>query len=222
MENPVAAVPWKSALDSFLSWLKKYQNVFLIAHNGKRFDLPVLISACTNIGALDTFKLEVLGLIDSLNLFKKVYPKLTSYKQADIAFELLNITYNAHDAKDDVVCLAKLVSHAMLDDESAMLAFSYSPMTVYLNQNFYKERNKNMPSLTQLVGNSVMKTATAENIAGSGLQLKHLRIICKRNGEDGLYNTFTAKNREGRPRMTSCKRTLEKVVPSLVHFFENN
>jgi len=31
-----------------------------------------------------------------------------------------------------------------------------------------------------------MKTATAENIAGSGLNVQHLKKICERSGEDGL------------------------------------
>ena len=37
-----------------------------------------------------------------------------------------------------------------------------------------------------LVAKGIYKQATAENIAGSGLQLCHLRTIYDREGEDGF------------------------------------
>ena len=66
-----------------------------------------------------------------------------------------------------------------------------------------------------------MKTATGENVASSGLKLKHLQTIFNRNGEDGLYNIFTVKNSEGLPRVTSVKSTLESVIPKSASYFEN-
>ena len=56
-----------------------------------------------------------------------------------------------------------------------------------------------------------MKT-TAENVAGSGLNQRHLRTIFNRHGEDGILSTFTVKNCDGQPRVTNVKRTLETVV----------
>ena len=43
--NPVEPVPIKEAVGKFCNWLEKKQNVYLIAHNGRRFDFPVLASA---------------------------------------------------------------------------------------------------------------------------------------------------------------------------------
>lgn len=60
---------------------------------------------------------------------------------------------------------------------------------------------------------------TAENVAGSGLQLTHLKKIFQRDGEDGPFNTFISPNCEGQPRVTNVKRTLESVIPKLVDFF---
>lgn len=39
----VETVTIKTALNQLLSWLNKFNNVYLVAHNGRRFDFPVLI-----------------------------------------------------------------------------------------------------------------------------------------------------------------------------------
>ena len=43
----VQTVNLLSAIDDFLQWLKQYNNVVLVAHNGRKFDFTVLISAVT-------------------------------------------------------------------------------------------------------------------------------------------------------------------------------
>ena len=47
--QPVQSVQIKSALNKFVTWLKKFPNVILVAHNGRRFDFPVLVSAFLKI-----------------------------------------------------------------------------------------------------------------------------------------------------------------------------
>ena len=51
------------------------------------------------------------------------------------------------------------------------------------------EKAKNVGSLHALISEGIVKMATAENIAGSGLKLCHLRSIYDRQGEDGLRDT---------------------------------
>ncbi|WAR24663.1 hypothetical protein MAR_038332, partial [Mya arenaria] len=47
--RPLTPSSWKSASIDFLNWLKKHENAFLVAHNGRRFDFPVIMSAYTNV-----------------------------------------------------------------------------------------------------------------------------------------------------------------------------
>ena len=47
--QPVQSVQIKSVLSKFVTCLKKFQNVILVAHNGRRFDFPVLVSAFLKI-----------------------------------------------------------------------------------------------------------------------------------------------------------------------------
>lgn len=110
----IEAVNIKTAMDSFLSWLERFSNVVITAHNGRRFDFPVLVFVLSSLNKFDRFSDCVSALFDSLSLFRKVYPGRSTYKQETLAFEILNITYNAHDAGADVFALSHLVNYTTL------------------------------------------------------------------------------------------------------------
>jgi len=44
--KPVEAVPIQHVLNYFFSWIEKFNGVFLVAHNGIRFDYVVLTNFC--------------------------------------------------------------------------------------------------------------------------------------------------------------------------------
>lgn len=159
---------------------------------------------------------EILGLIDSLQVFKKLFPS-GSLKQEDLVARLLGVSYNAHNAMADVESLRQLI--LLPSVANLQLAFSFSPTDVHSSMMFDREK-KNLPSLNILLSSGVCKLPTAENIAGSGLNLHHLRAIFRRCGEDGLRDVFTAKNSDNLPRVTSAKKILDEVIPKLAAFFE--
>ncbi|KAL4235710.1 rRNA-processing endoribonuclease [Mactra antiquata] len=220
--SPVSTVDIITACDSFIEWLEKFSNVILTAHNGKRFDFPVLVSVLSKVNKFDRFSQCVMAICDSLALFRKVYPGRSTYKQESLVSDILNITYNAHDAAGDVWALSTLLQHAVstltMKDFSVFL---FSPKAVFYNNLNSREKAKNISSLKVLVSSGICKMATAENIAGSGLNLDQLKKIYVRDGEDGLLNTFTMKNSQGQPRVTNTKRILESVIPKLAEYFNN-
>ncbi|XP_060565928.1 LOW QUALITY PROTEIN: uncharacterized protein LOC132724962 [Ruditapes philippinarum] len=219
--QPVEATDIKSALQLFTAWVKKIPNCVLVAHNGKKFDFPVIVIALNCAGVYDMFVDGTKALVDSLSLFRKVIPGRKSYKQEDLVHDILNTSYGAHDAAEDVHALGSLISHLDVDNKT-VLTQSFSVSAVCKNMLFNKEKAKNLPSLSVLLYKSICKAPTAENIAGSGLSLnlQHLEAIYKRDGEDGLTNTFIMKNSEGQPRVTAAKRILDSVIPKLVEFFK--
>lgn len=217
--QPVEATDIKSALQLFTAWVKKIPNCVLVAHNGKKFDFPVIVNALNCAGVYDMFVDGTKALVDSLSLFRKVIPGRKSYKQEDLVHDILNTSYGAHDAAEDVHALGSLISHLDVDNKT-VLTQSFSVSAVCKNMLFNKEKAKNLPSLSVLLYKSICKAPTAENIAGSGLNLQHLEAIYKRDGEDGLTNTFIMKNSEGQPRVTAAKRILDSVIPKLVEFFK--
>ena len=90
--NNVEPVSIQKALEKLCEWLDKYSNVFLVAHNGRRFDFPVLIATLISVNFISRFFTCVTGLtcINSLNVFKKVFPGRASYKQEDLVSDLLH------------------------------------------------------------------------------------------------------------------------------------
>ncbi|KAH3860297.1 hypothetical protein DPMN_023192 [Dreissena polymorpha] len=51
-----------------------------------------------------------------------------------------------------------------------------------------------------------LKRPTAENIAGYGLALCHLKAIFSSSGEDDFRDTFIAKTNEGLLKVTNAKK----------------
>ena len=92
-----------------------HKNLFLIAHNGRRFDFPVLLSSCCSIDRCDSLIENTQGMVDSLNIFSKVFPKRSSYKQEDLVRDILFTNYKAHNAEEDVNRLASLVSQVVTE-----------------------------------------------------------------------------------------------------------
>lgn len=74
---------------------------------------------------------------------------------------------------------------------------------------FFNEKSKHITSFHVLIAKGVKKHNTAENIAGSGLNLSHLHKIFQRDGEDGLRATFVQRNSEGQARVYSTKLVLD-------------
>ena len=219
--QPVQPLQTTSALEKFVTWLNKFSNVVLVAHNGRRFDFPVLVSAFLKGGNVNQLLSSVCGFVDSLTVFRKKYPGRASYQQELLVRDLLKSSYDAHNAIGDVDSLGRLIANTNMSVKD-LLVHSFTPQASYNSMLFNREKSKNVSTLDILVAKGVCKRASAENIAGSGLQLCHLRTIYQRQGEDGLLNTFTEKNSEGQPRVTNCKRTLESVIPKMADYFKDN
>ena len=117
----VNAMSITSAAEKFIAWLDKFGNVCLVAHNGRRFDFPILVATLKNIGAFEGFPAG--AFVDSMSLFRKKYPN-TSLKQVDLVKSLLGETYDAHNAIEDVIALGKLVKLTNLSQKEFM-AFSF-------------------------------------------------------------------------------------------------
>ena len=72
--QPVQSVLIKSALNKFVTWLKKFPNVILVAHNGRRFDFPVLVSAFLKIRDINL----LLSAVTFTEKNSEIQPRVTS------------------------------------------------------------------------------------------------------------------------------------------------
>ena len=55
---------------------------------------------------------------------------------------------------------------------------------------FNSAKGQNYPKLSPLISCGVMQSPTAENIAGSGLKLVHLKMLINRDGKDAMIDLF--------------------------------
>lgn len=216
--QPVEGKTIRCAISEFLQWLNKYSCVVLVAHNGRKFDFPVFLSTLKKVGSEKKFFDCVTGLIDSLPVFKKVFPNQDCYKQEHLVKSVLQSSYLAHDAMEDVKSLGQLMKQTGLTSEE-LIKYTYPPLAVHNSLLFSEAKARNIDSLGPLIYKGVLKRPTAENIAGSGLNMCVLRKIFLRSGEDGLRDTFMSCNSDGLPRVTSAKRTLDDLIPKLAEFF---
>lgn len=60
------------SLDHFCNWLRKFPNPVLVAHNGRRFDFPILINSFQSVSKLEDFFECCVGMINSLSIFRKL------------------------------------------------------------------------------------------------------------------------------------------------------
>lgn len=216
----VPAPPCKDGMLRFLEWLGKWKSpIVLVAHNCRNFDSKVLTVALEGVDLLSDFTEKVAAFGDSLKLFRKKIPDQESYKQEDLVTKILQKSYNAHNAEGDVTALRELMRYTNVTPKD-VAKFTFPSNECHLQNIFQKEKAKNITSFHPLIGQGVLKTSLAENIAGSGLSVKHLKLIYKRDKNDGLRYAFTAKNSSGRPRVTDHKKTLETVLPAMAKYFE--
>ena len=92
---------------------------------------PVFVNAVRNCCLLVTIISSFRGCIDSIAVFRKVFPGQPNYKQGHLVNYLLHTTYKAHDAMEDVISLS-LCTKTMLSDND-LLADSFALNAVYNN-----------------------------------------------------------------------------------------
>lgn len=214
----VDSVSIYSAIKSFFQWLNKYENVVLVAHNGRLFDFRIFSYAATCINLKNELCKTIEGFVDSLSLIRSKYPKLQKFSQEFLAQYFCSETYSAHNAVDDVRMLTKILECAGISDNEYNKA-TYGSECHFLQEQYLTAKANNLPSLLVLVTEGVLKISQAENIAGSGLALCHLRTIHQRCGEDGLISVFSAKNAIGKPRVFSDKKLLADVISKICTYF---
>ncbi|XP_058798336.1 uncharacterized protein LOC131668298 [Phymastichus coffea] len=115
-------VSLRVAMEDFLSFLDTQgDQVILMAHNGYKFDFPLMLRNLSRLNLLDEFKTIVTGFSDTLNIFRNILPERRkakkSFSQTTLAVEYLGqeSAEGAHNALADVDILQKLISAIKID-----------------------------------------------------------------------------------------------------------
>ena len=208
--EPVDTVDLKKCLSEFISYLDDKGTPLCLGHNIKSFDCHIIINHLTKCNLVEAFSSSVLGFVDTLSLFKELFPNMKSYAQAELARNILNAEYMAHDATEDVAALQSLVEHtefslAQLQShsfslESCKYAFEYSMI-----------KSSNLQTFEQIVKAGAMTKFMAEKISGSGLAMNHIFLAFNRGNKQGIIDLF-GENDDGKVRVTKSKKVIEKIA----------
>ncbi|CAC5394753.1 unnamed protein product [Mytilus coruscus] len=156
---------WLSKVNE-ASLLSPGQHTLRIENRLKEFHLFSTFSACAK------------GFIDTLKVSKRVIPKheVENYKQQTLVKEILQSTYSAHNAKEDVLSLKKLFE---VKQEKCINEDVYN-----LNYNHAKI------SFKPLIDMKIINTLICSKLARGGVHLCHFKIANARD-ENGVKAILT-------------------------------
>ena len=212
-DEPVDTVDLTQCLTEFFAFLSGLEKpILLYGHNARRFDCPLLVTALTRTDLVSSFCRIVSGFSDTLRAFQSVLPGQKSYKQEDLVRTILNRTYGAHDALEDVRALQDLYRKVASDDVMRQHSFGVADVQ-QLCRNQVSNRNK-MASLAGMIISGVISKYMAEKIASAGLSRDDLVSRYDVSGEEGVLQLLSAKV-NGKPRVTKHEKTLRSIVAYL-------
>ena len=213
----VACMTIKKCLLNFIDWCQSRSNgqVVLVGHNCKVFDAPRLLRKVRACGLIEPFEKIVVGFIDTLPVFRKLYKgRFRCFSQENLATELLGITYKAHNASDDAKTLAKIVNGVKLSKQS-LFENSFGIAAVLQMVAQHDAKTDNEESLGVLVEKRVISKSMVARIAKSGLSYKHLCLAFKRNKDTGIKTLLGERDCNNKIRVTQSKR----ITSALKNYF---
>ncbi|KAK3096555.1 hypothetical protein FSP39_001279 [Pinctada imbricata] len=211
--EPVDARGIKDSLSDFSTWIKKFPDPVLVAHNAK-FDAEILCNTLIRISDVDSN--FIVGFVDTLSLLREKLPGRSSYKQEELAKDLLQQQYSAHDAPSDAAALQDIVQ-CVCSNSDGFLKHSFSVQSVINTIQFEHMKSSNISSLYILFQKNVISKMILNKIAASGLNISHLQTAHRRDPENGIRNLLSEKvSSTGQPRVTANSR----IISSISHHFQ--
>ena len=190
--KPVTAVQLDVAIQKFLNWLQSLtEPCLLLAHNAKLFDAKHLLKPLEMSSKTEPFSEVVVGFCDTLPAFKELFPERKSYSQENLARDLLESTYNAHNALNDVQMLQELSDKFLSAQIVQKHSFSFSWYQEYTK--YLSDKRVNLQTLQPLVAAKAISMGMAGKAAASGLSFTHLLLAFQRGGRISKWTIIPMK-----------------------------
>ena len=209
--KPVDSHTLADTCQNFVAWLRSQcdKPAILVAHNCFNFDMRVTINQFLLCEQLPSLSDVVAGFADTLPAFRQSLPGRKSYSQPSLVADLLDMTYEAHDAKSDVRALQNLVEGKL--SISGLLKYSASmESAVHVNHKL-SESHERSAELKRRIPKNSLSLSMADKIAKSGLTYTDLQLVYQRKGRDGLRLLLQERNSEKRVRVTTSMKMVDKL-----------
>ncbi|KAB7496526.1 DNA polymerase III PolC-type [Armadillidium nasatum] len=218
-KNPVESTTLHDGLKDFLEWLKSIPAPrFLSGHNVKNFDCGFLIDSLCQFDLMTEFSQLVIGFIDTLPLCRELCPKteVHNYQQNTLVNHYLKLSYEEHNALEDVIALQKLISFLKCSD-GLLMKHMFSVHSAYEN---YRKKNldkKNFPAYYLMIKKKGISTEMAKRFAKANITYKDLLYNYKNGGMDSLKEFLST------PKGTKGFGTKSgKVIEKIFNYFKEN
>ncbi|XP_053391964.1 DNA polymerase III PolC-type-like [Mercenaria mercenaria] len=201
-----------AALNEFIDWLNslKYEKVILAAHNGKSFDMRLLIQAVQKEGRLNALSVSVYGFVDTLHMLRSVRKDKQSLSLANYYERVFHESFDAHDSSADVSARMRLFNHEKLNNKINEFVLKFRQAVSYLENVKVVKGNRNEIQSLMCGDKKVISKFMAHKIAESGLSYNHLKLAFLRDSVNGLKHVLSEKV-NGRPRVTNRVSVIESM-----------
>lgn len=210
----VDTVSLGQALNLLVSFIEQHMPCILVGHNFFRFDFPRIVRAFELTIGVDFISGNVLGIADTLFMFKATHKNLEKYSQEYLVTHFVQERYSAHNALSDVRSLQKLCTVVgFTDDQFADHCRTSQSAIDIVKQDC--ERFRNCLTFNEIMSNKIISKSMANKLANSGLCLVHLQLAIKRAGREGLKHILAEPNGLGKPRVTKNNKIIDKLFEYL-------
>ncbi|KAJ8684808.1 hypothetical protein QAD02_020601 [Eretmocerus hayati] len=213
-EEKIATKSAEAAVLDLIHYLKAFGcPVILIAHNGLRFDVPLIIKLLVSVGLLKDFTDIVAGFVDCWMIFKQLLPERKKTKKS-FSVPALVTEYlpevdiaSLHRASNDVAVLQSLLDKIGVTDET-ILKNNKSIRRIFEERKEQVLNAKNKESLVDFKNH--LSSHTINKMSKNGINKQVLQSAFGKGGHDAL-RALLGQNVNGKPLVTTNKNILEKV-----------
>ncbi|KAL7641571.1 UNVERIFIED_CONTAM: hypothetical protein RMT77_007444 [Armadillidium vulgare] len=217
-KDPVESTTLHDGLKDFLEWLKSIPAPrFLLGHN-VNFDCGFLIHSLCQFDLMTEFSQLVTGFIDTLPLCRELCPKTVvhNYQQNTLVNHYLKLSYEEHNALEDVKALQKLISFLKCSDE-LLMKHMFSVQSAYEKYQKKNSEKKNFPAYYLMIKKKGISTEMAKRFAKANITYKDLLYNYKNGGMDSLKEFLST------PKGTKGFGTKNgKVIKKIFNYFKDN
>lgn len=216
----VSSSPLQEVLCAFKKWLAALKPCILVAHNGLRFDFPLLLRALKKNSLIEDFETLIVGCADTFTILRKMYPDRKGqkmFKLSTLAQELeIKLVGNFHNAAYDVKILEKIASKIFVTKETTKKIFvqnmkSFTELLAHETQ--LQKAAERRQSLNFLEG--VISEGMIKKLANANINRIKLQTIYNKSGREGLVKFLSAEQKDNKPRVTKNNKILDKIVDTV-------
>ena len=206
-EETLETISVEEALHNLITFLKEIStSVILVAHNGFKFDFPMLLNELERSKLLTEFNTLIVRFADTLPVFRKALPDRVKSKlkfnQESLVSDFLGTENNvgAHNVIQDVKLLKQLINKI---DVVAEWKKNVKTVDNIINGKAIQDQNtreiKNRKVDLSLLNDSISKKMI-NKLAEAGITLEILRKAISDNAKDGL-RMLLGEDVGGKPRV---------------------